>query len=67
MLITDKARATVAVQRNLQRKVVRTTTEPRIWPVARWAAELVAGILAILYLMAVLAFGGALLFYTFWH
>jgi hypothetical protein len=67
VLPIDKARVIVAKRRDIQRKVVRTKTVPRIWPVVGGAAELIAGILAVLYLVAALALGGALLFYTFCH
>ena len=67
VLTVDKARAIVAAQRDIQRTVSRTKTVPRIWSVVGYAAELGAGILAVLYLVATLALGGALLFFTFCH
>ena len=65
VLTIDKARAIVTTQRDIQRTVTRTKTVPWIWSVVGYAAELGAGILVVLYLVATLALGAALLFFTF--
>jgi hypothetical protein len=66
VLTTDKAGAIIATQREIQKTATRTKKFPRTWPLVGFA-EFVAGVLAVFYLVAAVALGGALLFFTFCH
>jgi|ERR1700741_380495 hypothetical protein len=64
---TASAGETVAVREEIQRTVTRTKAFPRIWSIVGCVTEFVAGAFAVLYLIAALALGGAVLFFAFCH
>ena len=65
---TASAGETVAAGREeIQRTVTRTKAFPRIWSIVGCVTEFVAGAFAVLYLIAALALGGAVLFFAFYH
>lgn len=67
VLTTDKARAIVIRERAIQKTVTRVKTFSRVWSLVKCFIEIGAGIFAVFYLIASLALGGALLFFTFFH
>jgi hypothetical protein len=64
VLSLNRAPATITSERKSQKTVTRTKTCFRIWPLIRPATEFVAGLFVVFYLLAALALGGALLFFT---
>ena len=67
VLSAHKAAASVAAQREIQKTITLTKSFPGIWPLVGWATEFIAGVFAVFYVVAALALGGALLFFTFSH
>jgi hypothetical protein len=65
ILSNYKARTNVATRREVPKKIRRGNTWPRIWPAIGCVTEFVVGAFAGLYVLAVLALGGAVLFFTF--
>ena len=58
---------TAAARKEIQKTVTRTKAFPRIWPLIGCITEFIAGACAFLWLVAALALGGAILFFTFCH
>ena len=67
VLVTDSAGEIIGVREEIQKAVTRTKAFPRIWSLVGCVTEFVAGAFAVLYLIAALALGGAVLFFAFCH
>jgi hypothetical protein len=65
LLTVYRAPATVTTDREIHKTVTGTKTFSRIRLLIRSTTEFVAGLLAVFYLLAALALGGAALFFTF--
>ena len=65
--VVNKAPATAEKQPKIEDTVRRIKNLPKTRSAIGCAAELVAGFLAVLYLLAALALGAALLLYTFFQ
>ena len=62
-----KARTNVATGREVRKTVRRGNTWPRIRSAVECVTEFVVGVFAGLYVLAALALGGAVLFFTLGH
>lgn len=62
---TDSAGEIIGVREEIQKAVTRTKAFPRIWSIVGCVTEFVAEAFAVLYLIAALALGGAVLFFAF--
>jgi hypothetical protein len=67
VLMADKGRAIVNPPRANQKIITQTKTFSQMGSLVRWVPEIVGGIFAVVYLVAALALGGGLLFFTFFH
>ena len=65
VLAVNKAPATVGRDREIKKTIVSTNKFRRIWSSIGCVTELLAVVFAVFYLLAALALGAALLFYTF--
>jgi hypothetical protein len=67
LLTVYTAPATVTTEREIHKTVTGTKTFSRIRLLIRSTTEFVAALFAVFYLLAALALGGAVLFFTFWQ
>jgi hypothetical protein len=65
LLTVYTAPATATPEREIHKTVTGTKTFSRIRLLVRSTMEFVAGLFAVFYLLATLALGGAVLFFTF--
>jgi hypothetical protein len=65
LLTVYTAPATVTTEREIHKAVTGTKTFSRIRLLIRSTTEFVTEVFAVLYLLAVIALGGAVLFFTF--
>ena len=65
VLAVNEAPAIAGREREIKKTVVGTNKSRRKWSSIRCATELLAMVFAVFYLLAALALGAALLFYTF--
>jgi|SRR6516165_4870973 hypothetical protein len=66
-LSVSRTPAAIVEERETRRTPIRAETFRRIWSLVRSGTELIAGLLAVFYLIVALALAGALLFFTFAH
>ena len=66
-LVVRRAPAAVVEERETHETPLRAEIFRRIWSLVRPGTELIAGLLAVIYLIVALALAGALLFFTFAH
>lgn len=67
ILSNYKARTIVATRREVRNTVRRGNTWARIWSAVGCVTEFVAAVFAGFYVLAALALGGAVLFFTLGH
>ena len=66
-LTTDNGWVIAAARREIPKTLTRTKASPGSWSLVACVTEFAAGVFAFLYLVAALALGAALLFFTFCH
>jgi hypothetical protein len=66
-LPVSRTRAAIVEERETHKTPVRAKAFRQIWSLVRPGTELIAGLLAVVYLILALALTGAMLFFTFAH